>query len=1055
MSHLRRFVSSFAVIVACFTALAVAAPPLFAQVDPSLYSGLKWRLIGPYRAGRVTAVAGVPGNPAVYYIGTPGGGVWKTTSGGTVWKPIFDAAHVASIGAVTLAPSDPNIIYVGTGEQTQGDGVWKSTDAGITWSHLGLDDTHFINSVLVDPKNPNIVLVGAMGGGAASQARGVYKSTDGGKTWNKVLYKDDQTGIADMCADPTNPKVIYAALWRPAFRLFIQTPGGEPPKGPDAWIYKSTDEGSTWKPLDAKGMPTEKWNRTGVAVAPGNHGRRVFAIVSQGLYRSDDAGASWKQISTDPRVFGDGYFSRVFVDPKNPDTVFVAQTCLYRSTDGGVNFTAYKGAPDGDDYHVLWIDPTNDDRMLLGVDQGAIISLDGGKTWSPWYNQPTGQLYHLSADNQFPYIVYGTQQDSGSVAIPSRSDFGRIRDRDVFSPGAYEFGYTVADPLHHNLVYSDGSPGTVVRLDRSTNQIVAVFVGGEKYRASSNSPVVFSPEDPHTLYHGTQFVLETTDGGMNWREMSPDLTARPKPAEKDTKDQGPQFGTISALAPSPVSANVMWVGASDGLIQLTRDGGATWQNVSPPDFQPRSFVSILDASHFDPGAAFAAVDNFQDTKPYFYRTSDYGKTWQKINDGFPEFGIARVIREDPVRKGLLYAGTETGVFVSFDNGDHWQSLQLNLPTCSVRDLVVHGDDLDIATYGRSMWILDDVAPLRQAAAEIANAAVYFFKPQTAIRLRWNSDPDTPLPPEVPAGQNPPDGAFLDYNLKSAPQGDITMAIHDSRGNLVREFTSSPALEKFEPAAVPDYWFAPPIALSKNAGMNRFVWDLRYPSPPALSYGIFPPGLQKYVQFYGTEDAVPGVTPRSQPLGPQVIPGDYEIVLSVDGQSYRQTLHVAMDPRVPVSQYDLVEQFNLLKRMSNGMFASHDAYLAAASLHEALADRQESMKANAQAKNAATAADDFEKKLDAVQNGNSRAPGFGSLNSDLTQAVYAADTGDGRPVESEHAAVEDACQALAKDFDEWGKLISQDLLALNSLLANSKLEPLPAPRATPSGAGCGK
>ncbi|HEV2488990.1 MAG TPA: hypothetical protein VGT03_04215 [Candidatus Acidoferrales bacterium] len=1055
MSHLRRFVSSIAMIASCFSALAVAAPPLFAQVDPSLYNAMKWRLIGPYRAGRVSAVAGVPGNPAVYYIGTPGGGVWKTTSGGTVWKPIFDAAHVASIGAVTLAPSDPNIIYVGTGEQTQGDGVWKSTDAGITWAHIGLDDTHFINSVLVDPKNPNIVLVGAMGDGKPGQARGVFKTTDGGKTWNKVLYRDDQTGIADMCADPNNPKVIYAALWRPAFRLFIQTPGGEPPKGPDAWIYKSTDEGSTWKPLDAKGMPTEKWGRTGVAVAPGNHGKRVFAIVSQGLYRSDDAGATWKQITTDPRVFGDGYFSRVFVDPKNPDTVYVVQTCLYRSTDGGVNFTAYKGAPDGDDYHVLWIDPTNDDRMLLGVDQGAIISLDGGKTWSTWYNQPTGQLYHVSTDNHFPYNVYAAQQDSGSVAIPSRSDFGRIRDRDVFAPDGYEFGYITADPAHHNLVFADGSPGTVIRLDRKTNQMVTVFIGIGKYRGSNNAPLMFSPEDPHTLYYGAQFVLETTDGGTSWHEISPDLTARPKPPAGEKPPAGPQSGVISTLAPSPVSANVIWAGASDGLIQVTRDGAATWQNVSPPDLQPRSFVSIIDASPHDAGTAYAAVDNFQDTKPYFYRTSDYGKIWQKISEGFPDFGIAHVIREDPVRKGLLYAGTETGVFVSFDNGDHWQSLQLNLPTCSIRDLVVQGDDLDIATYGRSLWILDDVTPLRQASADVASSGVYFFKPQTATRVRWNNDWETPLPPEVPTGQNPPDGAYLDYFLKSAPHGEITLAIYDSTGNVVRQYTSSPKPEKYDPAAVPDYWFAPQVALPKNAGMNRFVWGLRYPNAPALNFGIFPPGLQKYVQFYGTEDAVPGVTPRMQPLGPQVVPGEYQLALTVDGQTYKQTLHVEMDPRVRASQTDLAEQLHLLQRMANGMRASNDAYDAVTPLHDALADRQKSLKANAQAKDAAKAADDFEKKFGAIVNGNFRAPGFGEVNSELTQEVYAADSGDGRPTESVHNAVDEVCQALSKDFDDWNKLVANDLPAFNDVLTKNKLAALPAPAAMPAGAGCGK
>jgi len=1059
--HSRGISKSLVIFFACLSFAFAAATPGRAraqQVNPDLYNGMRWREIGPYRAGRVTAVAGIPGKPAIYYIGTPGGGVWKTTDGGTVWKPIFDAEHIASIGAATLAPSDPNIIYVGTGEQTQGNGVYKSTDAGATWTNIGLTDTHFINSLLVDPRNPNIVLVGVMGDATASENRGVYKSTDGGKTWKKALYKDDMTGIADMVLDPNNPRVVYAALWKPGARVFFP-PSGKPAPGPDAWIYKSTDEGSTWKMLDGDGMPSKKWGRTGLAVAPGDRGRRVFAITSEGLYRSDDAGTNWRQITKDPRVVGNGYFSRVFVDPKNRDVVYVMQTCTYRSTDGGVNFTAFKGAPDGDDYHVLWIDPANSDRMILGVDQGATISVDGGKSWTPWYNQPTGQLYHLSADNQFPYVIYASQQDSGTVAIPSRSDFGRIRNRDVFSPAGYEFGYIVADPLHPYLVYSDGAPGTIVRLDRRTNQIVDVFERGTKYRSSGNAPLLFSPQDPHTLYYGSQYVLQTTDGGMNWREASPDLTVRPKEESKENAKEkqtpvNPRNKVITALSPSPVSADVMWAGTDNGLIQVTRDAGARWQDVSTPGLNAQTQISIIDASHFDAATAYVAVNKFHDSHAYFYRTRDYGKTWQSISAGFPDYGIARVIREDTKRKGLLYAGTETGVFVSFDDGDHWQSLQLNLPTCSVRDLIVHGDDLAIATYGRSLWILDDVTPLRQESEKVTSADAFLYRPQATIRVRWNNDQDTPLPPEVPAGQNPPDGAFIDYYLKSVPQGDITLAISDSQGNLIRKYTSAaPEPMKLKPEAVPEYWFAPPTVLPKNAGMNRFVWNLRYPHPANLSYALFNE-REKSVAFYGTEDAVPGVTPRFQPLGPQVVPGDYQLALTVNGQTYRQTLHIVKDPRVNVSQYDYSAQFNLLRRVTRQMSISYDAFSALAPLQQALADRLKSLQANAQAKDDLKVLEDYEKKFGAIEEGTFAAPGFGGVNSGLTQILYAEDTGDGRPSESVRAAVTETCQTLTKDFDAWRKFDADDLPALNTLLQKDRLAALPSATLNAPASGCG-
>ncbi len=1055
MGYSRRFLLSFVFsLTAALIVLAVFPAPAKAQrIDPSFYSAMRWRLIGPYRAGRITAVAGIPGNPAIYYIGTPGGGVWKTTDGGTVWKPIFDSEHVASIGAVALAPSDTRIIYVGTGEQTPGNGVYKSTDAGATWTQIGLQDTHFINSVLVDPRNPNIVVVGAIGDDTPSDDRGVYKSTDGGATWKKTLFQDNMTGIADMVMDPGNPRVLYAAMWHPLDRVFFSN-SGKPVTGPDAWIYKSTDEGSTWERLDADGMPSGKWGRTGLVVAPGNHGKRVFAIVAQGLYRSDDGGANWRQITDDPRVVGNSYFSRVFVDPKDPDTVYVVQTCSYRSTDGGVHFEAFKGAPDGDDYHVLWIDPTNSDRMILGVDQGATISMDGGKSWSPWYNQPTGQLYHLSAGNEFPYVIYASEQDSGSVAIPSRSDFGRIRNRDVFSPDGYEFGYIVEDPLHTYLVYSDGSPGTVVRLDRRTNQALTVFSGGAKYHVDENAPLEFSPTDPNILYFGTQYVLESADGAATWHEISPDLGQRAAAtqANQNSRRPGPRNGVISALAPSSVSANVMWAGTTNGLVQVTQDAGATWENVSPPGLTDRSLISIVEASSHDPASAYVAIDQFQDQHPYFFRTHDYGKTWQAINNGLPASGIARVIREDTVRKGLLYAGTENGVFVSFDDGDNWQSLQLNLPTASVRDLIVHEDDLAVATYGRSLWILDDVMPLRQASQQAASS-VYFYRPETAIRTIWDNDQDTPLPPEVPAGQNPPDGAFIDYYLKSAPQGDITLSIHDSGGNLIRTYTSAvPPPEKRLPVVVPDYWFMPPVVLSKNTGMNRVVWNLRYPHPEVLPYGIFPPGLQKFVQYYGTQDAVPGRTPFDQPLGPLVVPGDYELALTVDGQTYHQTLHVVKDPRETASQYDYVEQFNLIHEMTNGMDATYDAYNQLVPLSDALEDRIKSLKANSQAKDALDAATALQKKLMVIQGGAFTSPGFGMINSDLTQMVYAANMGDGAPAQTVQADTALACEALTKDFEAWQRL-SDDVSSLNSMLRKYNLAALP--EVNFSASGCGK
>jgi photosystem II stability/assembly factor-like uncharacterized protein len=1074
-------VAAFAVI---FFGLVGAAAPTGGQqtsqpVDPSLYSAMRWRSIGPFRAGRVAAVAGVPGDPTTYYIGMPGGGIWKTTSAGEVWKPIFDDAHVASVGALAVAPSNANIVYAGTGEQTAGNGVYKSTDAGTTWTNIGLKDTKFISSIIVDPRNPDIIVVGVLGHpilgvAAANVNKGVYKTTDGGKNWTKALYKDDMAGVTDMVADPGNPRILYADIWRP--RDFRATGmQASDMKKQDSWIYKSVDEGSTWKLDPETGLPAEPRGRIGLSVAPGDKGRRVFAIMDQGLFRSDDAGDTWRQITKDPRIVGNVYICHVYVDPRNADVVYVMQTTTYRSTDGGQNFSAYKGAPGGDDYHVMWIDPQNSQRMILGVDQGAIISVDGGKVWSSWFNQPTGQLYHVTTDNQFPFVAYAAQQDSGTVAVPSRSDFGEISYRDWFSTGGFEFAYIAPDPLHLNIIYTGGWYGSVVRFDKTTGQITHVFVRTDKYRTFQMAPLIFSPQDPRALYMGTQYVMKTVNGGESWQSMSPDLTVKPgattptntptaghEPADfdpdadadgdadmgfggdPDDKDfQGPRLGgAISTLAPSPLQASVIWAGTSNGMIQRTQDGGLTWQNVSPPGLNGFSPVIILEASHFDVNAAYAVVDVAHDTNPYIYRTRDAGKTWQKITDGLPADWLARVVREDPVRRGLLYAGTENAVYASFDDGDHWQSLQLNLPATDMRDLAVHDDDLVVATYGRALWVLDDISPLREASEEIANSAAYLLRPATAVRVRWDNDQETPLPPEFPASQNPPDGAIFYYYLKSAPTTPLTLEIHDAHGKLVRRYTSAAPVPDNTPKNVPDYWFGPLPALSKDPGSNRFVWDLRYDPPAALNYSYYG-NLLDYVEYTISGHAIPGDTPREQTVGALATPGQYEVSLIGNGVLMKQLLTVTLDPRVHVSQAELDDQFNAAMRITAGLKATSDAYHAAAPLRAAIADREKSLGDSAQSKDALDALKDLDKKIAAVQEGTPRSPGFGSVNRDLARIMFMIEVGDGAPSDSAREALNDSCDSLNKSVASWRQFGAQGFASINALLDTHKLAPLPA------------
>lgn len=1006
-----------------------------------LYAEMQWRLIGPHRAGRVTAVAGIPGQPAVYYFGTPGGGLWKTTSGGRTWQPIFDATHQAAIGALALAPSNPNIIYVGTGEQLQGNGVYKSTDAGSSWTNVGLRGTNSISSIIVDSRDPNIVLVGAVGPFGSGDDRGVFKTTDGGKSWKKVFFKDQKTVIFDMSADPGDNHIVYAATG--TLRLNRNEP---PPKGPGSEILKSTDEGSTWQQVGGAGLPEQARGRIGIAVAPGTAGKRLYAIMSQGFFRSDDGGGTWQRITSDPRVIGSGYFSRVFVNPQNADDVYVMQTATYRSLDGGKTFSSFKGEPSGEDDHVMWIAPDDPQRIFMGTDQGAVITVDAGRTWTEWFNQPTGEMYHVVTDNAFPYRLYASQQDSGSVVVPTRGDSGQITFRDWFPSGAFESGYIAPDPLNQNFIYSVGWFGTVLRLDRSTRQISTVFVPNSKYRYTWETPVVFAPTDPRTLYVGMQHVLKTNDGANTWNEISPDLTVKPgkhqhhADVDEDDKPQAPANGVIETIAPSAAQSGTIWVGTSTGLVQLTQDQGKTWQNVTPPALPERGAVILIEASATDAATAYVVANAWPDSRPYIYRTRDSGKTWQAIVTGLPEKGLARVVREDPERKGMVYAGTETGAHISFDSGDHWQQLQLNLPTVSVRDLQVHGSDLVAATYGRGLWVLDNLSPLRKFNLKAAEAAAYLFPPEPATRVRWDTWPDTPLPADTAAGQNPPDGAVIDYFLHANVTGEIALEIRDEQGRLVRRYSSaSPATEKL-PANVPEYWFASPVVLSTKAGLHRFVWDLQWETPPTLPFGYYGK-LLDYIEYTLPDHAIPRQTPRHQPPGPYVVPGRYELSLIVNGQKFRESIIVKSDPRVTASQSDLQAQLDLALQIVDGLSSSYLSYNDIASLRLALAERQKNLAGKSDVKEVSDAINALTKRLGEIADGTDNSTGFGNAHRNLARYLSMIEFGDMRPAESARQNTRIACEELVKSTKQWAAVNSETLPVLNKLLERHGLATL--------------
>ena len=876
---------------------------------PEYFTAMKWRMIGPHRAGRTVGATGVPSQPNVFYMGVNNGGVWKTTDFGRTWIPIFDDQPTGSIGDIVVSPSNPNVIYVGSGEGLQrpdlsvGDGVYKSADGGKTWLHIGLREGQQIGGMALDPENENRLFVAVLGHPyGPNKERGVYRTLDGGKTWKQVLYKDENTGAIQVTIDPKNPNIVYADLW--AGRQGPWENGAW--NGPESGLFKSTDGGETWVKLE-KGLPTtaQGLGRIGFCIAPSDP-NRLYATVDAGdkpgIYRSDDAGASWQLIQSDPRYWGRGAdFAEVKVDPTNKDIVYSANVVTWKSTDGGINWTAFRGAPGGDDYHRIWINPNNNKIILFASDQGAIITVNGGETFSSWYNQPTAQFYHVSTDNAFPYNVYGGQQESGSVGIVSRGNDGFITYREWHPVGVEEYGYVAADPLDHNIIYG----GKITRHDKRTGQtqnIAPEAVRSGKYRFIRTAPVLFSPIDPKTLFFAGNVLFKTRDGGMNWSVISPDLSRSawdiPASVGVFTNTQMktmPRRGVIYTVAPSFKDSNTIWCGTDDGLIHVTRNGGKQWTDVTPPAITSWSKVSLMEASHFDVNTAYAAVNRIRldDMKPHIYKTHDGGKTWKEIVQGLPNDPI-NAVREDPVRKGLLYAGSERAVYVSFDDGEHWQSLRLNMPATSIRDLVIKDDDIVVGTHGRSFWILDDITPLRQISSALSGQPMILYKPQQAWRVRWSTYTDTPVPQEEPAGENPPDGAVINYHL-SANASLVKLEILDSKGKLVRTYTSNDKPYTKPQDNVPDYWVRPQQILCAKAGAHRFSWDMHY--DPLDIEPTFP------------ISAVYKNTPPD-PTSPWVMPGTYTARLTVDGKVHEESFQVKMDPRVKTATKDLQAQHDI-------------------------------------------------------------------------------------------------------------------------------------------------
>jgi photosystem II stability/assembly factor-like uncharacterized protein len=1029
--------------------------------DPQ-FKGMQYRLIGPFRGGRSLTAAGIPGDPTTYYFGATGGGVWKSTDGAITWTSVFDKQAVSAIGSLAVAPSDPNIVYVGTGEAcirgniSHGDGVYKTLDGGKTWKNVGLHDSRAIGKLIIDPNNADTVYVAALGHPfGPNSERGIFRTLDGGKTWEKVLYKDENTGGIDIAFDPHNSHILFASLWEARRSPWSLSSGG-----PGSALYRSNDGGTTWKQLTEHGLPKGPYGRIGVAVAANSD--RVYALIEAhegGLYRSDDGGETWELVDNNRALWQRSwYYMHIIADPQDRNTVYIADVDFYGSTDGGHTFNKIK-VPHGDN-HGMWIDPKNPRRMIVSNDGGVTVSLDGGKHWTQQNNQPTAQFYHVTTDTRTPYFVYGSQQDNSSVAIASRSDEGRIDRSDWYQVGGGEAGYIAPYPPDPLIVYAGDYEGLVTRFDKRTGQLKNIAENPElsdgggaanlAHRFQWTAPLFISPHDPNTLYHAGERLFKTTDGGVHWEAISPDLTRNDKSKQQvsggdiDKDDAGTEYyDTIFAVAESPLVKDLIWAGTDDGLVQITRDGGKNWTNVTPKDLPEWSRISQIDASPHDAGTAYVAVDRHQldDLHPWIYKTSDYGKTWVKIVKGIPDGAFVRAVREDPKKRGLLYAGTETGVFVSFNDGADWRSLQLNLPTAPVHDLVIKNDDLVLATHGRAFWILDDVSPLRQYTDQISSQDIHLYIPSVALRAQKannddndNDDGDDAHQPAL-VGKNPPAGAVIYYFVKNKPKGETSIEILDGSGTVVRRYSSNKTEDLDEPLNPDDK--KPKKEIKVEAGLNRFVWDLHYQ------------GSSRVPDYYLWEykDGV---------HGPLALPGKYQVRLTVEAKSQTAPLELKLDPRVNVSHADLQKQFDLLIQIRDELSHVYEAVNQIQDVREQVNGLKKRLPDSSGTKSVLNAAADLDQKLISVRDELSQMK-ITSNESSLAYpqrvdsklaflAIVVGEGSDSAPTESQYTVFDKLKKQADESLAEWAEIRKTDLAEFQKMMAGQNIQAIVVPAA---------